>query len=101
MVVEQEEDKGRIIRTVRDGSKGVQILQMIRDKEMWQSMVANVCRDTALRLGKIERILEKTVHGIRHIYGWEGLVTNINYFNKREDCFSLYARSEPVRSSVK
>ena len=41
-----------IIRTVGgDGSKAVQILQMTRDREreMWQSMVTNVCRGTALR----------------------------------------------------
>ena len=30
-----------IIRTVGDGSKAV--------REMWESMVTNVCRDTALR----------------------------------------------------
>ena len=38
-----------IIRTVGYGSKAVQILQMKRDREMWQSMLANVCRGTALR----------------------------------------------------
>ena len=38
-----------IIRTVGDGSKAVQILQMTRDREMWQSMGTNVCRGTALR----------------------------------------------------
>ena len=38
-----------VIRTIGDGSKAVQILQMTRDREMWQSMVANVCRGTALR----------------------------------------------------
>ena len=41
-----------IIRTVGgDGSKGVQILQMTtdREREMWQSMVANVYTGTALR----------------------------------------------------
>ena len=38
-----------IIRAVGDESKAVQILQMTRDREMWQSMVANVCRGTALR----------------------------------------------------
>ena len=32
-----------IIRTVGNGSKAVQILQMTRDREMWQSMVADVC----------------------------------------------------------
>ena len=41
-----------IIRTVGDGSKAVQVLQMTRDRdrerEMWQYMVANVCRGTAL-----------------------------------------------------
>ena len=37
-----------ITRTV-DGSKAAHILQMTRDREMWQSMVANVCRGTALR----------------------------------------------------
>ena len=37
-----------IIRTVGDRSKAVQILQMKRDKEMWQSMVANVCRGKSL-----------------------------------------------------
>ena len=41
---------GIMIRTVGDGSKAVQILQMIRDRERYgrQSMVANVCRDTPL-----------------------------------------------------
>ena len=37
-----------IIRILVDGSKAVQILQMIRDREMWQFMVANVPRGTAL-----------------------------------------------------
>ena len=39
-----------IIRTLGDESKAVQMLQMTRDKEMWQSMVVNVCRGTALLL---------------------------------------------------
>ena len=48
---ERQRDKymDGIIRTVGDGSKAVQILQMTRDREMWQSMVANVYRGTALR----------------------------------------------------
>ena len=37
-----------IIRTVGDGSKAVQILQIKRDRETWQSMVANVWSGTAL-----------------------------------------------------
>ena len=36
-----------IIRTVGDGSEAVDKLQMTR--EMWQSMVNNVSRDTAIR----------------------------------------------------
>ena len=38
-----------IIKTVGDGSKAVQMLQTTRDREMWQSRVANVCRGMALR----------------------------------------------------
>ena len=35
-------------RTVGNGSKGAHILQMTRGREMWQSMVANVCKGTPL-----------------------------------------------------
>ena len=45
---QREKHMDGIIRTVEDGSKGVQISQMTRDREMGQSMVANVCRGTAL-----------------------------------------------------
>ena len=37
-----------IIRIIGDGSKAGQILQMTRDREMWQSKVDNICRGTAL-----------------------------------------------------